>query len=261
MKQNSKKGILVVSFGTSHLDTLDKTIGAIERRIQQQYPQEILYRGFTSGMILAKLKKKEQLPMMNVSEALEKMHEDGIETVSIQPTHIIHGVENDKMVEQIKAKSHLFKKIVIGNPLLSSVEDYKAAIHAVMETIALEEEEGLVFMGHGTDHYANAAYPALEYTAHTLGYDRVLVGTVEGFPQLKHVMTGLETRNIRKVKLMPFMVVAGDHAKNDMAGEEDSWKTILEKAGYQVEVILKGLGEMKGIQNLFVEHLREAKEQ
>ena len=193
----------------------------------------------------------------NVKEAMERMAADGMETVIVQPTHIINGIENDKMLEDLMMYADRFQKIRVGKPLLSSVDDYKKAIHAVMEEVELAEDETLVLMGHGTDHHANSAYPTLEYTFHLLGYRQVLVGTVEGFPDFNNVLTKLEITGTKKVVLMPFMVVAGDHAKHDMAGDEDSWKSELEEAGYEVRTILKGLGELKGIRNLFVEHIEE----
>ena len=183
------------------------------------------------------------------------MAADGMEEVIVQPTHIINGIENDKMMEDLMEYTDRFKKIRAGRPLLTSVDDYKKAIHAVMAEVELKEGEALVLMGHGTDHHANAAYPTLEYTFHSLGYSQVLVGTVEGFPDLRNVMTRLEISGMKKVMLMPFMVVAGDHAKNDMAGEDDSWKTELEAAGYEVRTLVKGLGEMKRIRNIYTEHI------
>ena len=146
----------------------------------------------------------------------------------------------------------------MGKPLLSSVEDYKKSIHAVMAETELRDGEMLILMGHGTDHHANSAYPTLEYTFHALGYNQVLVGTVESFPELKNVMAKLKIAEKNKVALMPFMLVAGDHAKNDMAGDEDSWKSELEEEGYEVRVILKGLGEFEGIRKIFLEHIEEA---
>ena len=251
------KAILAVSFGTSHMDTLDKTIGAIERSIEEHFPEYRLYRAFTSGMILKKLRKTKGLEFYNVKEAMERMAADGMDTVIVQPTHIINGIENDRMLEDLMVYADQFQKIRVGKPLLSSVDDYKKAIHAVMEEVELAEDETLVLMGHGTDHHANSAYPTLEYTFHLLGYRQVLVGTVEGFPDFNNVLTKLEITGTKKVVLMPFMVVAGDHAKHDMAGDEDSWKSELEEAGYEVRTILKGLGELKGIRNLFVEHIEE----
>ena len=252
-----EKGILVVSFGTSHLDTMKKTISVIEQEISERFLEYRVYRAFTSGMIIRKLKRTENLAVDTVQEALNRMKEDGIEDVIVQPTHIINGVEYDRMMKDLMENMFLFRRIRVGKPLLSSVDDYKKSIHAVMAETQLEDDEVLVLMGHGTDHHANSAYPTLEYTFHALGYNQVLVGTVESFPELKNVMAKLEISGKKKVVLMPFMLVAGDHAKNDMAGEEDSWKSELEDAGYEVRVIMKGLGEFEGIRKIFTEHLEE----
>ena len=253
-----KKGILVVSFGTSHLDTMEKTIEVIEKEMEERFQECNVYRAFTSGMIIRKLKRTEGISIDTVPEALSRMAADGIEDVIIQPTHIINGIENDRMMEDLMERMSLFKRIRVGKPLLSSVEDYKKAIHAVMAETELDDGEMLVLMGHGTDHHANSAYPTLEYTFHALGYSQVLVGTVESFPELKNVMAKLKIAEKKKVALMPFMLVAGDHAKNDMAGEEDSWKSQLEEEGYEVRVIMKGLGEFRGIRQIFMEHIEEA---
>ena len=254
------KGILVVSFGTSHIDTMEKTITVIEQAIARQFQEWSVYRAFTSRMIVRKLKRTENMEIDTVEEALRRMAADGISEVIVQPTHIINGIENDRMMEDLMEHMSLFRKIRVGKPLLSSVDDYKKAIHAVMSEVGLETGEMLVLMGHGTDHHANAAYPTLEYTFHALGYNQVLVGTVESFPELKNVMAKLEIAEKKKIALMPFMLVAGDHAKNDMAGEEDSWKTELEDAGYAVRVILKGMGEFEGIRKIFLEHIEETME-
>ena len=254
-RTETKKAILVVSFGSSHLDTLEKNIDKIEQQIRDTFKDYRVYRAFTSQMILRKLKKVENLHFFTVKEAMEQMAEDGIEQVIVQPTHIINGIENDRMMCDVMEYTDRFRKVRAGRPLLTSVDDYKKAIHAMMAEVELEEGEMLVLMGHGTDHHANSAYPTLEYTFHSLGYNQVLVGTVEGFPDLKNVMTKLEIAEAKKVTLMPFMLVAGDHAKNDMAGDEDSWKTILEDAGYEVNAVIKGLGEMRGIRNIYIEHI------
>ena len=251
------KAILIVSFGTSHPDTLEKNITAIENTAKETFPDFRIYRAFTSQMVLNKLKKKNNLEFDNVKAALERMAADGIETVVAQPTHIINGIENDRMMSDLMEYTDKFTRIRVGKPLLSSVEDYKKSIHAIMAEVDLEDNEVLVLMGHGTDHHANSAYPTLEYTFHALGYNQVLVGTVEGFPDLRNVMTRLEIADAKKVRLMPFMIVAGDHAKNDMAGEDDSWKSELEDAGYQVFAELRGLGEITGIRNIYMEHIQE----
>lgn len=253
------KAILVVSFGTSHLDTLDLTIGATEQMIREAYEEYAVYRAFTSQMVLNKLKKTSGIHFYNVAEAMDQMLFDGIETVIVQPTHIINGIEHDKMMNVMIPYLERFDQVRFGAPLLSSAEDYKKAVHAVMAAAEIEADEILILMGHGTEHHANSAYPTLEYTFHALGYQQVLVGTVEGYPELKDVMAKLAVTDIRKVVLMPFMIVAGDHAKNDMAGSEDSWKTELLAAGYEVRVRLTGLGEIPGIRNLFLEHIEEVR--
>ena len=253
-----KKGILVVSFGTSHLDTMERTFDVIENEIAERFDGCRVYRAFTSGMIIRKLKRTENMEIDTVPEALRRMAADGMEDVVVQPTHIINGIENDRMMEDLMENMSLFRRIRVGKPLLSSVEDYKKSIHAVMAETGLQDGEMLVLMGHGTEHHANSAYPTLEYTFHALGYNQVLVGTVESFPELKNVMAKLKIAEKKKVALMPFMLVAGDHAKNDMAGDEDSWKSGLEEEGYEVRVILKGLGEFEGIRKIFLEHIEEA---
>lgn len=253
-----KKGILIVSFGTSHLDTLEKTIAAIEREAAVKYADCRVYRAFTSRLIIRKLKKEYGIQTDTVETALNRMAEEGLEDVIVQPTHIINGIENDRMLDEIRGSVRLFQRVRIGKPLLSSADDYKKAVHAVMAQTGVGEDEMLLLMGHGTEHHANAAYPTLEYTFHALGYNNVLVGTAENFPELKNVMACLEISEKKKTVLMPFLLVAGDHAKTDMAGEEDSWKTVLEENGYQVRVVLKGLGELEGIRRIFMEHIREA---
>ena len=255
-----KKGILIVSFGTSQLDTLEKTIAVIEREAAEKFPRAGVYRAFTSSVIIRKLKRTAGLALDTVGEALERMAADGVEEVIVQPTHIINGIENDAMMESLMEHMGLFRQIRAGKPLLSTVDDYKKSVHAVMTETELDPGEMLVLMGHGTDHHANSAYPTLEYTFHALGYTQVLVGTVESFPELNNVMARLEISGKKKAVLMPFMLVAGDHAKNDMAGEEDSWKSRLEEEGYEVRVILKGLGELEGIRKIFLEHIEEAAE-
>lgn len=256
-----KKAVLTVSFGTSHLDTMEKTIGAVEKALAEAFPDRTLYRAFTSGMILKKLKSEFQMEICNVEEAMEKMARDGIEDLLIQPTHIIHGFEYEKMTEQIEPYRERFETIRIGAPLLATMEDYEEAVHLIMEDAGLKEEETLVLMGHGTEHHTNAAYPALDYTFWAKGYRNVVVGTVEGFPEMEEVLKKLKEQQAEKILLMPFMIVAGDHAKNDMAGEDaDSWKSILTREGYEVRTVLKGLGEIPGIRQMFVRHAREAKE-
>lgn len=250
-----KKGILTVSFGTSHLDTLEKTITQIEKEISLAFPEFQIYRAFTSGMILRKLKKN-QIEIHDVRGALEQMEADGIRQVIVQPTHVIHGSEYDKMMDQLNEFKDRFDTIRAGVPLLSAVEDYKKAIHTIMTEVEVQEDEMLVLMGHGSEHPANSSYALLEYMFHFLGYENVLVGTVEGFPDLEAVKKKMSTSGLKKIVLLPFMIVAGDHAKNDMDGDEDSWKNEFIHAGYETRTILQGLGEFPGIRRIFLEHMQ-----
>lgn len=256
MKRN--KAVLVVSFGTSHLETIQKTIGAIETEVQAAFPDYMLYRAFTSQMIRRKLKKRDGMDVWDVKEAMEQMRRDGIEDVVVQPTYVINGIEYDIMKKELSRHQRLFKSMRVGRPLLTRTQDYKDAVRAVMEEITLASGEMLILVGHGTEHYANAAYPTLEYTFHLLGHTRVLVGTVEGFPELKDVLDRLAIAEVDKVVLMPFLIVAGDHVKNDMTGAEDSWECVLRDAGYEVRTVARGLGEIPGIRRLFVRHAQEA---
>lgn len=254
-----KKAILVVSFGTSYQETRDKTIGAIENDIAKAYPDWEIRRAFTSGMILRVLKKRDGLHIDNVTEAMERLVADGFENVLVQPTHIINGEEYDKMIAEIEPYFETFKKIKIGAPLLTSSQDYEEVIEAVMAQFPkLKQDEALVLMGHGTTHHTDAVYAALDYRFKAMGYANVFVGTVEGYPDFDQVKKMIHAYHPNKVILMPFMVVAGDHAQNDMAGEEeDSWNILFEREGYDVECILKGLGEFQPIREQYCKHIAD----
>ena len=258
-EDNMKKAILTVSFGTSHLDTLEKTIGAIERELAEAFPDRTLYRAFTSGMVIEKLKLDHKLVIFRVEEAMEQMYRDGVREVLVQPTHIIHGLEYEKMRSQLAPYQERFSQVRIGAPLLEATKDYEEAAGLIIEDVRPGDGESLVRMGHGTEHHTNAAYPALDYTFWAKGYKNVIVGTVEGFPEMDEVLKKLKEQQTKRVLLMPFMVVAGDHARNDMAGEEpDSWKSVLENEGFQVTVQLDGLGSFPETGQLFVSHLDKA---
>lgn len=254
-----KKAILVVSFGTSYRETRDKTIGAIEREIAGAWPEYQVRRAFTSGMILRVLKNRDGIHIDNVEEAMERLAADGFTEVAVQPTHVINGDEYEKMWQQLRPYENRFERFTVGKPLLTSSEDYGKVVEAVMGEISLAEDEMLVLMGHGTEHFVDAAYAALDYRFRDMDWDNVTVGTVEGYPAFEQVEKQVKRRGPKGVVLMPFMIVAGDHATNDMAGEEeDSWKSQFMAQGYEVRCILKGLGEMQAIRDIFLEHAREA---
>ena len=258
----TKKAILAVSFGTSHNDTRKVTLDAIEQDMQDAFPDHALYRAWTSKMIIKKLKKRDNVQVFTVTEAMEQMKRDGITDVLVQPTHVINGIENDLMKEDALAFRDDFHSISFGDPLLTSASDNLAVIQAVADEFSgLTQDQVLVLMGHGTTHYANSIYAALDYTFKDKGYKNIFLGTVEAYPSMESLMRMVKEYNPSKVVLAPFMIVAGDHAKNDMAGDDpDSWYSQFTAAGFQVEPVVKGLGEYPGVRNLLVEHLKAAAE-
>ena len=258
VSKETKKAILAVSFGTSHNDTRKITIDAIEQDMQAALPDYALYRAWTSKMIIKKVNARDGVHICNVKEAMEKMLQDGITDVLVQPTHVINGIENDLMKEDALAFQEQFHSISFGDPLLTSEQDNLAVIDAITsEFKTLTKDEVLVLMGHGTTHYANAIYAALDYTFKDKGYSNIFLGTVEAYPTMESLLKMVHAYQPKKVVLAPFMIVAGDHAKNDMASDEpDSWYSQFKAAGYDVEPVLKGLGEYTGIRKLFIEHLK-----
>ena len=257
LNTETKKAILAVSFGTSHSDTRAVTIDAIEQDFQNAFPDYSLYRAWTSKMIIKKLKSRDNIHVNTVKEAMEQMRADGITDVLVQPTHVINGIENDLMKEDALSYREFFHSISFGNPLLTTEEDSMEVIQAVADEFpGLKEEEVLVLMGHGTTHYANAIYAALDYTFKDKGYKNIFLGTVEAYPSMESLMRMVKEYNPSKVILAPFMIVAGDHAKNDMAGDDpESWYSQFKAAGFPVSTVVKGLGEYPGIRRLLVKHL------
>jgi len=254
---NGKSAILVVSFGTSYNDTRKVTIEATENKIKDAFPDYDVYRAFTAQIIIDKLKARDNLVIDNVKEAMERLKKEKYSEVYIQPLHIINGAEYDDLIEETNEYKDYFNILKVGKPLLTTEDDYKKVIDAIKDKFEnLNDNEAIAFMGHGTHHIANAQYSELAYMIHDEGYKNVFVGTVEGYPSIDNVIRKLKENNIEKVTLMPFMLVAGDHANNDMAGdEEDSWKTILKKEGFEVETYIHGLGEIDAIRDIYIEHL------
>lgn len=255
-----KKAILVVSFGTSYAAAREKNIDRIEQEICGKYPGIPVFRGWTSRMILKKIKERDGIHFDNIEEAMERMVDQKIRQVIVQPTHIMQGIENDRMVMEVLKYQDQFEKIVFGQPLLASEMDCIDTALAVMtEFKEPAQDEALVFMGHGTEHHANEVYASMDDIFKEHGYGNVYVGTVEGDPDLLDVMERVRRGNYRKVHLAPLMLVAGEHAVNDMAGDgSESWRSCFERAGYEVECHLRGLGEYSGIRKIFLKHLAEA---
>ncbi len=254
------QAILVVSFGTSYHETRKKTIDAIETAIEKAFPDYRIYRAWTSKMIMKKLLKRDGIKIHNVKEAMAQMAADGITDVIIQPTHVINGLENEWMIEDALSCREHFHSIRFGTPLLTSSEDNDALVSIITRAFPdLGSDEALVLMGHGTTHYANSIYAAMDYTFKDKGYKNIFLGTVEAYPSMETLLRLIQEQQPKKIILTPFMIVAGDHATNDMAGDDpDSWKCQFEAAGYEVECILKGLGEYPMIHDLFIRHIKDA---
>ncbi len=258
MSTPTKKAILAVSFGTSHNDTRKVTIDAIEDDMKAAFPDYALYRAWTSKMIIKKLKNRDGVSICTVKEAMEQMRQDGITDVLVQPTHVINGIENDLMKEDALSFRDEFHSISFGEPLLTSEQDSLDVIHAITDEFSdLQKDEVLVLMGHGTTHYANAIYAALDYTFKDQGFKNIFLGTVEAYPSMETLMKMVKEYDPKKVILAPFMIVAGDHAKNDMAGDNpESWYSQFVAAGFETKAVVKGLGQYPGIRKILVEHLR-----
>ena len=254
--------LLVVSFGTSYNDSREVTIGAIEKAIEEANPDYEVRRAFTSQIIIDKLKERDGLEIDNVEEALDRAVADGIKTLVVQPTHLMNGFEYTDLETALKDYEGKFDKVVLAQPLLSSDADFDAVISAITEhTESYDDgETAICFMGHGTEADSNAVYAKLQEKITAAGFENYFVGTVEAEPSLEDVIAAVKEKgSYKKVVLEPLMVVAGDHANNDMAGdEEDSWKSTFEAEGFEVECLLEGLGQNEAIQKIYVEHTKEA---
>lgn len=257
-----KKAILVVSFGTSHLDTLRVTIEKAENQIRDHFNDYDIYRAFTSHKIIRKLREKYEMFIYTPEEVMAKLYEDDYEDVIIQPLHIIPGEEYiyiNKIGEAYKDK---FRSVKMRRPIFyyqgieNLPQDYSLFIEATKKLY--EENNAVVYVGHGTAHSANAVYGCLQTVFEDEGYENVFVGTVEGYPNFEAVLKRLKRKNIDEVTLAPLMVVAGDHAKNDMASDEEgSWKSMLEKEGIKVNIYLKGLGENERFNQLYINRIED----
>ncbi|MEG0919023.1 MAG: sirohydrochlorin cobaltochelatase [Anaerovoracaceae bacterium] len=253
------KAILIVSFGTSFKETREKTIDAIEKEIAREFKNFQVRKAFTSERIINSIQKKENVTIDNVKSAMAKLYEEGIEEVYVQPTHVINGVEYEKILKQLADFEDKFNIITVGKPLLSSQKDFRQACAAIIDrTRHINKEEVLLLMGHGTDNNGDLAYLKLEEIFESMGYGNYLVATVEGNMRIENIIPRLKAIRPTTIYLMPFMVVAGEHVKNDMCGEgENSWKNILEKQGFRVKVIDEGLGENIQVRKVYKNHIND----
>ena len=273
--------LLVVSFGTSFNDSRVADIKGIEDALQEANPDWSVRRAFTAQIIINHIQARDGEKIDNMDQALERAVANGVKNLVVQPTHLMHGAEYDEMCEAIEAYRDKFESVSIAEPMLGEVGSDATVINADKEAVAKaitaaavadsgfesvdaakEAGTAFVFMGHGTAHVAKVTYSQMQAQMQQLGYENVFIGTVEGEPEetsCEAVIEAVKAAGYTNVVLRPLMVVAGDHANNDMAGsEDDSWKTMFEAAGFTVDCQIAGLGEIADVQALYVAHTKAA---
>ena len=275
--------LLVVSFGTSFNDSRVKDIKGIEDALQAAYPDWSVRRAFTAQIIINHVQARDGEKIDNMQQAMDRAVANGVKNLVVQPTHLMHGAEYDEMMEMIDEYRDKFESVAVAEPLLGEVgadatvinEDKEAVAKAVTaeavatagyDSVEAAAKDGtaFVFMGHGTSHTAKVSYSQMQTAMQTLGYDNVFIGTVEGEPEstsCENVIEAVKAAGYTKVVLRPLMVVAGDHANNDMAGaDEDSWLSQFEASGAfdSVDCQIAGLGGVADIQQLYVAHTKAA---
>lgn len=255
MGPRDKGAVLMVHFGTTYDDTRVLTIDAINAKMRETFPDVEFREAWTSRIILRKLKAR-GVERLNPTEALIRLHEEGYTHILIQSTNIIEGTEMKALRREVESLSLNFRDIRVGNPLLYAPEDYAVVVKAITGEMNQAVKGGQkLLVGHGTPDAATASYAMFDYMLKSEGHPEYHVGTVEGYPEYDDALRVLKKSKSRVVTLAPLMFVAGDHARNDIAGE---WKENLEKEGYKVNLYLKGLGENPGVQDLFIGHARFA---
>ena len=275
--------LLVVSFGTSFNDSRAADIGGVEKALQAAYPDWSVRRAFTAQIIINHVQARDGEKIDNMEQALERAVDNGVKNLVIQPTHLMHGAEYDELTEAAENYKDKFENLVIAEPLLGEVgsdafvvnEDKAKVAEAItaeavktagFDSLEAAKEDGtaFVFMGHGTSHTAKVSYSQMATQMADLSYDNVFIGTVEGEPEetaCEAVIESVKNAGYTKVVLRPLMVVAGDHANNDMAGDDDdSWKSMFEASGAfeKIDTQIAGLGEIEAIQQIYVDHTKTA---
>ena len=240
--------LLVLSFGTSFNDSRRLTIGAIEDQLEKSFPDYSVRRGFTANIVIDHVAKRDGEKIDDINESLKRAVDNGVKNLVVQPTHLMNGLEYEELKGDIAQYSDAFDKIAIGQPLLSSDDDFSRVENAIVDwTKDYDDgETAIVFMGHGTSADSNGVYQKMQDLLTKDGHTNYFVGTVEATPSLDDVMAAVKKGNYKRVVLEPLMVVAGDHANNDMAGDDDdSWKSQFEVSGAfdSIDTQIAGLGE------------------
>ncbi|MCR5577572.1 MAG: sirohydrochlorin cobaltochelatase [Oscillospiraceae bacterium] len=256
-----EKELLVVSFGTSFNDSRRLTIGAIEQTLAEKFPDWSVRRAFTSQIIIDRVAKRDGEIIDNVHDALERAVANGVKYLVVQPTHLMDGYEYTDLRDELAGYADAFEQIALAEPLLKIDRDFDMVAETVVDATAAYDdgETAIVFMGHGTEAASNGVYAKMQTVLSEAGCENYFVGTVEAEPSLDDVLKPVQAGSYKRVVLRPLMIVAGDHANNDMAGDDpDSWKSVFEAAGYEVECVLEGLGQLPMVRRLIVEHTAEA---
>lgn len=252
-----KKAIILASFGTTYRQAREKALDRLEADIRQAYPGHDIFQAYTSKIVRQRVQEAEGLSIPNPGDLLENLVAKGYKEIYIQPSHLIHGKEFKKLyMYQKRLKDASGVKVKIGKPLLDSQEDFEAVVDILGQLKAESQSDGLVIMAHGTDSHAFTSYMTLKLLLKDRG---IYMGCVEGDPDFSALLEDLKADPVESLDLMPLMMVAGDHCINDMASDdEDSWKSQLQQAGYQVTAIVKGLGEYEPIRKIYLSHLKQA---
>lgn len=250
MKDGDKAAVLMVHFGTTHADTRELTIDALNKRAKEAFPKLEVREAYTSRIVIKRLGDR-GVVKQNPHEALEQLHADGYTHILIQASTIIDGVEMESLTRNVDSVKSLFKEVRVGDPLLYSPHDYEKVIEIL--TAGYDAQTAYVWVGHGTYDATTAQYAMLDYMLKAKGHTNCFVGTIEGYPEFDDMLAQLKASGLKKVVLVPFMFVAGEHAKNDIA---EDWRESLEKEGYSVQLDLQGLGENPKIQDLYISHLK-----
>lgn len=260
-----KKAILVISFGTTHHDTRRVTIDKIEDRIKENFKDFQVRRAYTAHGVIKVLKDRDNINIDTPEEAMEKLILEEFKDIIVQPLHIIPGVEYDYVSEIVRYYQYNNPQVNIklGRPVLyykgyeeGQPDDYNIFIDAIKPII--DTSDTILFMGHGTMHPSNACYLCLQEVLRSHNYTNTYIASVEGYPTIENIIKILVKDRRHTVRLVPLMLVAGEHAKNDMAGdEEDSWKNILINEGFDVKVSLTGLGEVIKFQDIYIQHIND----
>ncbi|WP_320047527.1 sirohydrochlorin cobaltochelatase [uncultured Ilyobacter sp.] len=252
--ENGKKGILMVHFGTVKNDVRKNTLGFLNKNIAEKFQEFQVREAYTSRMIIKRIYTKYEVRKNTPKEALRMMAQDGFTHVIVQASHVINGLEGEYLRDEIRYFKDEFQEIRMGDPLLTLAEDY-----IQIADIFKKEFENIggavVLAGHGTRHHSNSAYGMLQTVFNIREMEEFYIGTIEGYPTLEDLIPRLKKNGVKKVTLVPFMIVAGNHATEDINRE---WCETLEKEGFSVEVIMRGMGEMPEIHEIFAGHIKRA---